>query len=186
MNYICFVLLFVYNNLVFAIVLFSLAEEKKAEGNLHYRNQDYRKALACYSRAIELCPESTAYYGNRAACRIMMGLYHDALQDARDSVRLDQTFAKGYVRIAKCCLALGDSAAALNAINKAQELEPTCDLASEKRSLDALQTLTDEMTKSYGKGDYRKVSIRFNSDYISNNQINISQSNHHLTLIIPY
>merc|ERR1712137_886764 len=71
-----------------------LAEEKKAEGNLHYRNQDYGKALACYSRAIELCPESTAYYGNRAACRIMMGLYHDALQDARDSVRLDQTFAK--------------------------------------------------------------------------------------------
>lgn len=143
-------------------ILSSLAEEKKAEGNLHYRNQDYRKALACYSRAIELCPESTAYYGNRAACRIMMGLYHDALQDARDSVRLDQTFAKGYVRIAKCCLALGDSAAALNAINKAQELEPTCDLASEKRSLDALQTLTDEMTKSYDKGDYRKVSL-FNS-----------------------
>ena len=74
---------------------YSLAEEKKAEGNVHYRNQDYRKALACYSRAIELCPDSTAYYGNRAACRIMMGLYHDALQDARDSVRLDKNFAKG-------------------------------------------------------------------------------------------
>lgn len=147
------------------VLSFSLAEEKKAEGNLHYRNQDYGKALACYSRAIELCPESTAYYGNRAACRIMMGLYHDALQDARDSVRLDQTFAKGYVRIAKCCLALGDSAAALNAINKAQELEPTCDLTSEKRSLEALQALTDDMTKSYDKGDYRKVfqlnSVRY-------------------------
>lgn len=134
-----------------------LAEEKKAEGNIHYRNQDYHKALACYSRAIELCPESTAYYGNRAACRIMMGAYQDALQDARDSVRLDKTFAKGYVRIAKCCLALGDSAAALNAINRAEELEPTSDLANEKRSLQMLQTHTEDMTKSYEKGDYRKV-----------------------------
>ena len=134
-----------------------LAEEKKEEGNVYYKNKEYHEALVCYSRAIELCPDSTAYYGNRAACRMMMGSYDEALQDARESVRLDAALAKGYVRIAKCCLALGDSAAALDAINKAVELEPTVDLANEKRNIQALQTYADDSIRAYGKGDYRKV-----------------------------
>lgn len=138
----------------------SLAEEKKAEGNAHYKVKDYRKALACYTRAIELCPDSVAYYGNRAACRMMMGLYQDALEDARESTRLDSGFAKGYVRIAKCCLALGDTAAALNAVNKAEELDPNSDLSNEKRSLQALQQFAEEIIKSNAKGDYRKVFPR--------------------------
>ena len=83
----------------------------KEEGNAHYKNKEYRKALLLYSRAIELCPDCAVYYGNRAACRMMMGLYTDALQDARESIRLDPTFVKGYVRVVKCLLALGDSAA---------------------------------------------------------------------------
>ena len=29
-----------------------LAEQKKEEGNAHYKNKEYHKALACYSRAI--------------------------------------------------------------------------------------------------------------------------------------
>ena len=135
----------------------SLADQKKEEGNAYYKNKEYHKALLCYSRAIELCPDCTAYYGNRAACRMMLGLFADALQDARESIRLDSTFAKGYVRIAKCCLALGDSAAALNAINKAEELDPSSDLSNEKRSLQILQTLSEDMVKAYDKGDYRRV-----------------------------
>ena len=141
-------------------MVYSLAEEKKAEGNAYYKVKDYRKALACYTRAIELCPEIVAYYGNRAACRMMMGSYQDALEDARESTRLDSGFAKGYVRIAKCCLALGDTAAALNAVNKAEELDPNSDLTNEKRSLHSLQQLGEEMIKSNAKGDYRKVIPR--------------------------
>jgi tetratricopeptide (TPR) repeat protein len=151
-----FLLLFSFAIFCFFMV-YSLAEEKKAEGNAYYKVKDYRKALACYTRAIELCPEIVAYYGNRAACRMMMGSYQDALEDARESTRLDSGFAKGYVRIAKCCLALGDTAAALNAVNKAEELDPNSDLTNEKRSLHALQQLGEEMIKSNAKGDYRKV-----------------------------
>ena len=130
----------------------------KEEGNAHYKNKEYRKALLLYSRAIELCPDCAVYYGNRAACRMMMGLYTDALQDARESIRLDPTFVKGYVRVVKCLLALGDSAAALNTIEKAEELDPASDLfGHEKRSLQILQTLSEDMVKAYDEGDYRRV-----------------------------
>lgn len=135
-----------------------LAEEKKTEGNTYYKMRDYRKALICYTRAIELCPRCVAYYGNRSACRMMLGQWTEALEDARESVRLDSTFSKGYVRIAKCCLAMGDTAAALNAVNKALELDPNgTDLATEKASILALGRLTEDIDKAYAKGDYRRA-----------------------------
>ena len=43
---------------------------------------------------LELCPESPSYYGNRAACYMMLHQYKDALEDARKSVALDNTFVK--------------------------------------------------------------------------------------------
>jgi len=149
---------------LFFFFINSLAEEKKTEGNTYYKMRDYRKALICYTRAIELCPRCVAYYGNRSACRMMLGQWTEALEDARESVRLDSTFSKGYVRIAKCCLAMGDTAAALNAVNKALELDPNgTDLAVEKASILALGRLTEEIDKAYAKGDYRRVSQR---DYL--------------------
>lgn len=37
----------------------------------------------------------------------MLGQYKQALEDAKRSVALDSSFTKGYVRAAKCLLALG-------------------------------------------------------------------------------
>ena len=66
------------------------------------------EALSKYSEAIDLCPECPAYYGNRAACHMMLSQYQKALEDAKTAVNLDSNFVKGYVRIAKCCVALGE------------------------------------------------------------------------------
>ena len=55
-----------------------------------------------------LCPGCPAFYGNRAACHMMLGQFVQALEDARTSVQLDPNFVKGYVRVAKCCVALGE------------------------------------------------------------------------------
>ena len=63
--------------------------------------------MALYEEAIKLCPENAAYYGNRAACYMMLGMYKKALDDAQKAVALDSTFTKGYIRMAKCYIALG-------------------------------------------------------------------------------
>jgi hypothetical protein len=59
-----------------------------------------------------LCPGCPAFYGNRAACHMMLGQFVQALEDARTSVQFDPNFVKGYVRVAKCCVALGELHAA--------------------------------------------------------------------------
>ena len=71
-----------------------------------------------------LDPECPAYYGNRSACHMMLSQYQQALEDARASVSLDSAFVKGYIRIAKCCLTLGDAASAGQALDKASHIEP--------------------------------------------------------------
>lgn len=60
-----------------------------------------------YDEAVKLCPENPAYLGNRSAAYMMLGMYKKALEDAQKAVALDPTFTKGYIRIAKCCVALG-------------------------------------------------------------------------------
>ena len=84
------------------------AEERKNAGNQLYKAKKYLEALSKYTEAIDLCPECPAYYGNRAACHMMLSQHSKALEDAKKAVNLDSNFVKGYVRIAKCCVALGE------------------------------------------------------------------------------
>jgi DnaJ family protein C protein 7 len=52
----------------------------------------------------------------------MLYQYRAALEDVRKAVTLDSSFVKGYIRIAKCSLALGDITAANEALNTIREL----------------------------------------------------------------
>ena len=66
------------------------------------------EALTKYNQAIEYCPEQAALYGNRSACHMMLSQYQKAMDDAKTAVSLDSNYVKGFVRIAKCCIALGE------------------------------------------------------------------------------
>lgn len=135
-----------------------VAELKKENGNQLYKIKQYRNALPFYTEAIELCPNTAAYYGNRSACYMMLGKYSDALEDARRAVSLEPTMVKGYVRIAKCGIALGDVTISEQAIKKVKELDidnKTIDM--EIRSLEVLKQFEKEATVAFDKKDYRKV-----------------------------
>jgi DnaJ family protein C protein 7 len=99
-----------------------LAELKRERGKHLFMIKQYQQAIHLYTEAIELCPDSSVYYGNRAACYIMLYQYRAALEDARKAVTLDSSFVKGYIRIAKCSLALGDLIAANGALCIIREL----------------------------------------------------------------
>lgn len=45
----------------------------------------------CFS---ELSPNNASYYGNRAACYIMLNQYKDALADVRKALEIDPKFVK--------------------------------------------------------------------------------------------
>jgi hypothetical protein len=41
-----------------------------------------------------MCPKNASYYGNRAATLMMLGKFREALGDAQQSVRLDDSFVR--------------------------------------------------------------------------------------------
>lgn len=41
-----------------------------------------------------MCPKNASYYGNRAATLMMLGRFREALGDAQQSVRLDDSFVR--------------------------------------------------------------------------------------------
>ena len=43
---------------------------------------------------IDMCPKNASYYGNRAATLMMLGRFREALGDAQQSVRLDDSFVR--------------------------------------------------------------------------------------------
>lgn len=142
----------------FSCYCFRLAENKKNAGNEQYKAQNYQSAVRLYTDAINLCPENPAYYGNRSACYMMMGDYKQALRDSRDAVVLDEKFEKGYDRIVKSCLALGDIVGAEQTIKKLMEIGTSNDTC--KRYDDQckqLRLLGEKASSCYEKKDYRTV-----------------------------
>ena len=91
---------------------------------------------------------------------MMLSQFSQALEDAKCSVQKDQKFVKGYVRVAKCCVALGDTASAQQAIDKALELEPNnIAILQEKSSIQQLATYQNDFNQAYAAKDFRKVSL---------------------------
>lgn len=136
----------------------SQADQRKEEGNQLYKTRSYREALQKYSEAISLCPQTAAFYGNRSACHMMLSQFSQALQDAKTAVQLDRDFVKGYVRVAKCCISLGDVVSADQAIDRVLVLEPAnTAVKPEQASLAQLKKFQADTEQAYRVKDYRKA-----------------------------
>lgn len=145
-----------YHPLTFVISFFSIAEERKNSGNENYKAQNYKLALRLYSDAIAICPDTPSYYGNRAACFMMLGDFKSALSDSRQSIFLDNKFEKSYIRIVKCCLALGDIVGCEQAIKKLLENDAKNTAVNvELENCKQLRALEEKAFSSYNQKDYR-------------------------------
>uniref|UniRef100_A0A1I8IHC9 J domain-containing protein n=2 Tax=Macrostomum lignano TaxID=282301 RepID=A0A1I8IHC9_9PLAT len=133
-----------------------LAEKVKAEGNALFAQKKYTDAIRCYDRAIELSSRVASYYGNRAAAYIMLSRYHDALKDCRTSVSIDSNFLKGYLRLGKVLLNLGEFSESVIAFQKALVLDSSCHEAEQQLLM--LKDIEDQLSsveKRLSGGDAR-------------------------------
>lgn len=80
-------------------------------------------------------PSKAAYYGNRCATLMMLDDYSAALEDARRSIELQESFTKGYLRAAKCHLMLGNPSLSMDWYDKALSIQPRNSQALEEVGL---------------------------------------------------
>ena len=102
----------------------SEAERQKGLGNEFIAANKPEEAVECYSNAIKIDSSNAIYFSNRAAAYSMMGEHFKALEDAKQSSKLNPSYSKAYNRLGKAHLALGEPEEAVVAFEKALELEP--------------------------------------------------------------
>jgi len=135
-----------------------VAEEKKARGNDHYVKKQYAAALECYTAAIEASPSTAAFYSNRAATFMMLNKWTEALADARECVKLDPEYLKGYMREGKCHLVLGDPKSAIRSYQMALQLEPGNEAATaECQVAQAVLVHENNAETDYARKEFRRV-----------------------------
>ncbi|KAK1883693.1 Small glutamine-rich tetratricopeptide repeat-containing protein beta [Dissostichus eleginoides] len=88
------------------------AEQLKNEGNNHMKEENYRCAVECYTKAIDLDLRNAVYYCNRAAAHSKLGNYTEATGDCERAIGIDPTYSKAYGRMGL----------ALTAMNKYPEI----------------------------------------------------------------
>merc|ERR1719229_1702365 len=84
----------------------------------------------------------------------MLGQPRQALEDAQTAVSLDPEFSKGWTRVARCCVMLGDTVTAKQALTKLAGLGE--ENVGEQRNVELVDRMVTDSQQAYQAGDYRK------------------------------
>uniref|UniRef100_A0A674MQ21 Small glutamine-rich tetratricopeptide repeat-containing protein beta n=1 Tax=Takifugu rubripes TaxID=31033 RepID=A0A674MQ21_TAKRU len=103
------------------------AEQLKNEGNNHMKEENYRCAVECYTKAIELDLRNAVYYCNRAAAHSKLGNYTEATCDCERAIGIDPTYSKAYGRMGLALTAMSKYPEAISYFKKALVLDPEND-----------------------------------------------------------
>lgn len=88
------------------------AEEYKALGNEAFSKKDFKTAIELYTKAILQEPSNHIFFSNRSASHAGLHEWESAIKDAKECIRLNPDFIKGYYRLATAQLESKDFDAA--------------------------------------------------------------------------
>jgi len=110
------------------------AQKAKEEGNFHYKESRYDKAIECYTKAISLTTdpkEKAVFLNNRAACKAQLQMYQEVVQDCHLVLEMDPDNVKALLRRGLAYENKEIYRLAKNDMKRALELEPSARQASE-------------------------------------------------------
>lgn len=92
-------------------------------GNDAFSAKDFAKAIEHYSQAIQLEPNNHVFYSNRSTSYGNLGDWIKAEADAKECIRLDPSFVKGYYRLASAQIESHNLDAAVTTIRQGLALD---------------------------------------------------------------
>jgi len=104
----------------------NLVEELKRRAKGSIASKNYKEGDALYSKAIEVGPSEglSILYANRSMCKLNMKESEAALEDAKQSITLDDKYAKAYFRKAAAHIALNQYKSAHSTLEEGLKLAP--------------------------------------------------------------
>ncbi|XP_060084606.1 tetratricopeptide repeat protein 1-like [Ylistrum balloti] len=106
----------------------------KEEGNKLFKDQSYKEAIRCYTRALHICPLSfpkdrAIMFSNRAVCKVKLDHKEDAIKDCSRALNLHPHYLKALLRRAELYEGEDKLDEALVDYQKVLELDPGQHLA---------------------------------------------------------
>jgi tetratricopeptide (TPR) repeat protein len=95
-----------------------------ARGVTRYNKEDYDRAIADFSRAVELDPDDIGAYNNRGSARFAKEDYNGVIEDFTQIIRLDQTNAIVYYNRGCAYSHIGDYDRAVADFEAALKIDP--------------------------------------------------------------
>mmetsp|Transcript_477 Transcript_477/g.718 ORF Transcript_477/g.718 Transcript_477/m.718 type:complete len:596 (-) Transcript_477:84-1871(-) len=101
------------------------AAEAKQEGNDHFRNKDFGKAVHCYEEAVKRAPKDATIRNNLAAamCKIMD--FNGAKREIEHALDLDDKYVKAWARKGDIEVLMKENHKALESYKKGLAIDPT-------------------------------------------------------------
>jgi tetratricopeptide (TPR) repeat protein len=101
---------------------------------------DFEKAIAHYSSAMEMDPNYSEYYNERGSLYLKHGFLDEACRDFQQAIELSPPYFEVWTNLGQCLRRLGRDGEAVQALSTALDLEPLSGLArlARAQSFDAL------------------------------------------------
>lgn len=98
--------------------------ELKKLGDESFNAKEYKKAIYCYSKALEFQPDNPILYANRSVCWGEMGQLKRALMDADAAIRTNPMYAKGHTRRGAALFAMKRYKDAVTSLQSSINIDP--------------------------------------------------------------
>ncbi|KAI4177111.1 MAG: hypothetical protein LQ343_000593 [Gyalolechia ehrenbergii] len=125
-------------------------EACKVLGNKYFKNKDYVKAIAEYTKALSVEPESVTYLSNRAAAFMSANRFSEALADLKKAREIDPRNAKVLHRLARVYVSLGQPSEAVDVLKQISSFQPVT--ASERAAAATMQAHIDQADDGIQRG----------------------------------
>ena len=77
------------------------ANAMKEQGNCAFKDNNFEKAINCYTEAMNIAKDLTPLYTNRAAAYLKLNQYENAIHDCDFALRIDEKWIKAHIFKAK-------------------------------------------------------------------------------------
>jgi tetratricopeptide (TPR) repeat protein len=128
----------------------------KNQGNVHFKNKEYKKAIEFYNKSL-MIKEDPILYCNRSAAQFHLKKYEASELDASKAIILDQSYTKAYIRRAFARRELHNYEGSVQDFEKALQLDPNNKEAM--RELEKVKKLLQEQRKKEKENQPKKRMV---------------------------